>query len=223
MSPGFFGTRGRRAGRATLIDPGTATASAPMSAFPDARFLTSANDPGGFVDDRGAEVAFAGRSNAGKSTAINAIVDRKNFARTSKQPGRTQLVNFFALGAQTRLVDLPGYGYAKVGRAMRRHWQELLEAYFRSRSSLAGTMIIVDSRRSLGEYDWLMLDWCRALDCPAHVLLTKADKLSRREAAAALAGARAELGATATAQLFSATAGTGVDEARQRLLDLLGA
>lgn len=192
-----------------------------MSAFPDARFLTSANDPGGFVDDRGTEVAFAGRSNAGKSTAINAIVRRKNFARTSKQPGRTQLVNFFALGAERRLVDLPGYGYAKVGRSMRRHWQELLEAYFRSRSSLVGTIIVVDSRRSLGEYDRLMLDWCQALDCPVHVLLTKADKLNRREGAAALAAARTELAATATVQLFSATAGSGVEAARERLEALL--
>jgi len=212
----------RCAGRATLRDRKTATVSAPMSAFPDARFLTSANAPAGFADDHGAEVAFAGRSNAGKSTAINTIVHRKNFARTSKQPGRTQLVNFFSLGADRRLVDLPGYGYAKVGPAMRRHWQKLLEAYFRSRRSLAGTMIIVDSRRLLGEYDRLMLDWCRSLDCPVHVLLTKADKLSRRDGAAALAGERAELGETATVQLFSATAGTGVEEARERLQALLG-
>ena len=104
-----------------------------MSEFPDARFLTSADDPAQFVLDSGAEVAFAGRSNTGKSTAINKIVSRRNFARTSKQPGRTQLVNFFSLGDDQRLVDLPGYGYAKVGPAKRRHWQDLLEGYFQSR------------------------------------------------------------------------------------------
>jgi GTP-binding protein len=192
-----------------------------MSEFPDARFLTSANDPAQFVVDSGAEVAFAGRSNAGKSTAINTIVNRRNFARTSKQPGRTQLVNFFGLGDDLRLVDLPGYGYAKVGRAKRRHWQELLEGYFRSRRSLSGTIIVVDSRRLLGEFDRLMLDWCQAIDCPVHVLLTKADKLKRREATAGLARVRAELGDSVTAQLFSGTKGQGLDEARRSLQALL--
>ena len=192
-----------------------------MSDYPNACFLTSADEPAQFVVDSGAEVAFAGRSNAGKSTAINAIVRRRNFARTSKQPGRTQLVNFFSLGDDLRLVDLPGYGYAKVGRSMRRHWQELLEEYFRSRRSLSGTIIVVDSRRLLGEFDRLMLDWCRSIACPVHVLLTKADKLKRREAAAGLAEVRRELGDGATAQLFSGTKGKGLDEARRTLQALL--
>jgi len=192
-----------------------------MSEFPDASFLTSANDPAQFVLDSGAEVAFAGRSNAGKSTAINKIVNRRNFARTSKQPGRTQLVNFFSLGDDQRLVDLPGYGYAKVGQAKRRHWKALLEDYFRSRRSLSGTILVVDSRRLLGEFDRLMLDWCRSIDCPVHVLLTKADKLKRREATVGLASVRAELGDDATAQLFSGTKGLGLDEARQSLQALL--
>ncbi len=195
--------------------------SVPMSQFPDARFLTSADQPAQFVADSGAEVAFSGRSNSGKSTAINAIVNRRGFARTSKQPGRTQLVNFFSLGDDMRLVDLPGYGYAKVGRAMRRHWKELLEGYFQSRRSLSGTILVVDSRRLLGEFDRLMLDWCRAIDCPVHVLLTKADKLKRREAAAGLAEVTAELGEGATAQLFSGTKGLGLDEARRSLQSLL--
>lgn len=192
-----------------------------MSDYPNACFLTSADEPVQFVADSGAEVAFAGRSNAGKSTAINAIVKRRNFARTSKQPGRTQLVNFFSLGDELRLVDLPGYGYAKVGRSMRRHWQELLEEYFRSRRSLSGTIIVVDSRRLLGEFDRLMLDWCRSISCPVHVLLTKADKLKRREAVAGLAEVRRELGDGATAQLFSGTKGQGLDEARKTLQALL--
>lgn len=192
-----------------------------MSDYPNAIFLTSADDPAQFVLDSGAEVAFAGRSNAGKSTAINKIVNRRNFARTSKQPGRTQLVNFFSLGDDQRLVDLPGYGYAKVGQAKRRHWKELLEDYFRSRRSLSGTILVVDSRRLLGEFDLMMLDWCRSIDCPVHVLLTKADKLKRREATAGLASVRAELGDDATAQLFSGTKGQGLDEARQSLQALL--
>jgi GTP-binding protein len=192
-----------------------------MSEYPDARFLTSADDQAQFVLDSGAEVAFAGRSNAGKSTAINKIVSRRNFARTSKQPGRTQLVNFFSLGDDQRLVDLPGYGYAKVGPAKRRHWKKLLEGYFQSRRSLSGTILVVDSRRLLGEVDRLMLDWCRSIDCPVHVLLTKVDKLKRREATAGLAEVRAELGGDATVQLFSGTKGQGLDEARQNLRALL--
>jgi len=192
-----------------------------MSEFPDASFMVSANDPAQFVVDSGAEVAFAGRSNAGKSTAINKIVNRRNFARTSKQPGRTQLVNFFDLGDDQRLVDLPGYGYARVGRSVRRHWQELLEGYFQSRRSLSGTILVVDSRRLLGEFDRLMLDWCRSIDCPVHLLLTKADKIRRREALAGLGEVRKELGARATVQLFFGTKGLGLDEARQSLQALL--
>jgi len=120
-----------------------------------------------------------------------------------------------------RLVDLPGYGYAKVGPAMRRHWQALLEGYFQSRRSLSGTILVVDSRRLIGEFDRLMLDWCRSIDCPVHVLLTKADKLKRREAQAGLAEVRKELGEGATVQLFSGTKGRGLDEARRSLQALL--
>jgi len=191
-----------------------------MSVFPDAAFLASAHEARQFVADSGAEVAFAGRSNAGKSSAINTILNRRNFARTSKSPGRTQLINFFSLTDDRRLVDLPGYGYARVSRSLRQHWRGLLEAYFRSRESLSGLMLVVDSRRLLRDFDWQMLDWCRAIDCPVHVLLTKADKLKRGPADQALAAVRKELGDLATVQLFSATAGQGVDEARSALSQL---
>ena len=194
-----------------------------MSVYPEARFLTSADAASQFVADTGAEVAFAGRSNAGKSSAINKIVNRRNFARTSKSPGRTQLVNFFGLGDDRRLVDLPGYGYARVAQSMRDHWRRLMEDYFRSRESLAGTFLIVDSRRMLGDFDRMMLEWCRSIDCPVHVLLTKADKLKKREADQSLAAARRELGERATVQLFSATRGTGLEQARDRLDALLRA
>lgn len=192
-----------------------------MSVFPDAAFLTSAHEAHQFVADLGAEVAFAGRSNAGKSSAINSIVSRRNFARTSKSPGRTQLINFFSLAEGRRLVDLPGYGYARVGRSLRRHWQGLLEDYFQSRDSLTGLVLVVDSRRLLGDFDWQMLDWSRETGCPLHVLLTKADKLKRQPAERALAATQKDLAGIATAQLFSATTGRGLDEARQRLEQLL--
>ena len=133
-----------------------------MSVYPHARFLTSAYRPDQFVPDEGAEVAFAGRSNSGKSSAINAIVQRRGFARTSKSPGRTELINFFSLGSDRRLVDLPGYGYARVSRSLREHWRQLLEEYFQGRASLAGLFLVVDCRRLLGDFDWQMLDWCRA-------------------------------------------------------------
>lgn len=192
-----------------------------MSVYPDAQFLTSAHDASQFVEDFGAEVAFAGRSNAGKSSAINRIVNRRNFARTSKNPGRTQLINFFSLAPGRRLVDLPGYGYAKVARSVRDHWRTLLEEYFQSRESLVGTILVVDTRRLLGDFDHLMIDWCASIDCPIHVLLTKADKLKSREANVALAAVQQELGDAATAQLFSATRGTGVEQARGALDALL--
>jgi GTP-binding protein len=188
-----------------------------MSGYSEARFLTSAHQPRQFVADSGAEVAFAGRSNAGKSSAINAIVGRQQLARTSKTPGRTQLVNFFQLGSAGRLVDLPGYGFARVPPAVQQHWRELLERYFETRRSLRGLFLIVDARRSLGELDLQMLAWCRALGRPVHVLLTKSDKLSRNAAAAALRAAAREAGDDVTVQLFSAPEGTGLAEARARL------
>ena len=188
-----------------------------MSAYPDASFLTSAHQPEQFVPDTGREVAFAGRSNAGKSSAINTIVNRRNFARTSKSPGRTQLINFFALGEERRLVDLPGYGYARVARSLRDHWRGLLEGYFEQRQSLAGLMLVVDSRRLPGDFDWQMLDWCQSIGCPVHVLLTKADKQKRQAASKALAAARREIGDAATVQLFSALKGDGLEQARSVL------
>ena len=150
------------------------------------------------------------------------IVSRRGFARTSKSPGRTQLINFFELAADRRLVDLPGYGFARVSRAMRRHWQVLLEDYFQGRDSLTGTVLVVDSRRLVGEFDRMMLQWCASLGCPVHVLLTKADKLKKRAADQALAAVRQELRDAATVQLFSATKGRGVAEARARLDSWLG-
>jgi GTP-binding protein len=194
-----------------------------MSHYPEARFLTSAHRPGQFVADAGAEVAFAGRSNAGKSSAINAIVNQRDFARTSKSPGRTQLINFFELRNGQRLVDLPGYGYAKVPPGVQKHWEQLLSAYFETRRSLAGLFVVVDIRRGLGDYDRQMLGWSAQLGCMAHVLLTKADKLKRGAATNALLEARRELGDAVTAQLFSAAKRDGVDEARQTLDAMLDA
>ena len=192
-----------------------------MSQYPQVAFLTSADKPGQFLPDTGREVAFAGRSNAGKSSAINVIVARKNLARTSKTPGRTQLVNFFRLAEDRRLVDLPGYGFARVPDRVRNHWRRLMEAYFRERRSLAGLMLIMDCRRPLLDFDVQMLDWASHMQRPVHILLTKADKLSRGKASATLHAVRREVGEGVGVQLFSALKGTGVDEARAALERLL--
>lgn len=192
-----------------------------MPQFPEARFITSSWQPHQFPVDEGAEVAFAGRSNAGKSSALNAIAGRKDLARTSKTPGRTQLINFFALEGVQRLVDLPGYGFAKVPERIREHWQELLSRYVEARASLLGLVIVMDSRRPLTDFDVQMLDWSRANDLAVHVLLTKADKLSRSEANAVLKQVRAAVEGVATVQLFSAVAKTGVDDARREVLRML--
>lgn len=192
-----------------------------MSQFPEAGFLLSAWRPEQFPADEGVEVAFAGRSNAGKSSALNAITGRVGLARTSKTPGRTQLINFFGLDGQRRLTDLPGYGYAKVPAEMQRHWQELLTRYVEIRRSLAGIVIVMDARRPLMDYDRQMLEWSRAHELPAHLLLTKADKLNRGEANMTLKKVRTETEGFATAQLFSAVTKQGVEEARQRVLGLL--
>ncbi len=192
-----------------------------MSHFPQAVFIKSANSPAQFVPDEGAEVAFAGRSNAGKSSAINIIVNRRQFARTSKTPGRTQLVNFFALREGERIVDLPGYGFAKVAERMRDHWADLMADYFESRASLRGMFLIVDIRRGLTDYDQQMLAFAEAVGLPVHVLLTKADKLKRGQAATALLEVRRELGEGVTVQHFSALSRQGEDEARARLEEFL--
>jgi GTP-binding protein len=192
-----------------------------MPQFPPVEFLTSSWQPHQFPPDQGVEVAFAGRSNAGKSSALNAITGRKVLARTSKTPGRTQLINFFALNERQRLADLPGYGYAKVPEKMRLHWRQLLERYIETRASLGGVVIVMDSRHPLTEFDVQMLEWAGAQDLPIHLLLTKADKLSRGESSATLKKVRAAVGDAATAQLFSAPAKTGVDEARKEVLAML--
>ena len=194
-----------------------------MTAYSSASFVTSANDPRQFVPDGGLEVAFAGRSNAGKSSAINAITARRSLARTSKTPGRTQLVNFFALDDDRRLVDLPGYGFAKVPPAMRNHWRRLMTAYFERRRSLAGLVIVMDCRRPLTDFDRQMLGWAESSGCGIHVLLTKADKLSRGKASATLLATRKQLGEGVGVQLFSALKGTGLEEARRALDGLFGA
>ena len=177
-----------------------------MSSFSQAEFVISANRPAQFPPDKGSEVAFAGRSNAGKSSALNAIAGRKSLARTSKTPGRTQLVNFFALPDGDRLVDLPGYGYARVPEAVRRHWRHLMEAYFNQRRSLAGLILVMDARRPLTEFDRQMLAWSEGVGCLTHILLTKADKLSRGKALAMLHEVRSAVDSETSVQLFSATA-----------------
>jgi GTP-binding protein len=193
-----------------------------MSQYPDAKFISSADAPTQFVPDKGSEVAVAGRSNAGKSSAINVIVNRRQFARTSKTPGRTQLVNFFELRPGHRLVDLPGYGFARVSERVRRHWGQLLEDYFRERESLHGLLLVVDIRRRLTGFDQQMLVFADAVSLPVHVLLTKADKLKRGQAATALLEVRKALGERATVQLFSAHNRRGEDEARAMLEQFLG-
>ena len=186
-----------------------------MTRFHEARFLLSAAAPRQFPEDVGAEVAFVGRSNAGKSSAINAIAQRRSLARTSKAPGRTRLLNFFELAPQQRLVDLPGYGYANVAEAERRAWLPLIEA-LRQRASLRGLFVIVDARRGLGAADLGLLDWVPPGQ-RVHVLLSKADKLTRSEAAAALRAGGTQLSGRASVQLFSALRGIGVAEAQNTL------
>jgi GTP-binding protein len=183
-----------------------------VAAFPNAKFLVSAADPGQFPADWGAEVAFAGRSNAGKSSAINAILGRQGLARTSKTPGRTRLINFFGLSAHERIVDLPGYGYARAPENERREWPRLIEA-LRAREALKGLFVIVDARRGIGEGDEALFAWALPRQ-RVHVLLAKADKLSRSESRQALATATKTLAGRATVQLFSAHARAGVDEAQ---------
>ena len=192
-----------------------------MSRYPQVRFIKSADSAAAFGDDSGAEVAFAGRSNSGKSSALNAIVRRNDLARTSRTPGRTQFVNLFELTPGRRLADLPGYGFARVPPKMRDEWRRLMEAYFSARDSLAGLFLIADVRRGFGESDETMLAYATARGRPVHVLLSKADKIGRNEARTTLKRVQAQLGERASAQLFSAVSGEGVDAAQGALDALL--
>lgn len=193
--------------------------------FQSARFLTSAGRLAQCPPDAGAEVAFCGRSNAGKSSAINALTRQKRLAKASKTPGRTRLLNFFhldsGLDGGLRLVDLPGYGYARAPQAMQALWQAQIDAYLRQRQSLRALALLMDVRRPLQDFEAMTIAWCAQRDLPLHLLLTKADKLSRSAGLRALAAARPQLGAAASAQLFSATSGEGLEELADRLAELL--
>lgn len=167
-----------------------------------------------------AEVAFAGRSNAGKSSAINTITNIKSLARTSKTPGRTQLLNYFQLEDKFFLVDLPGYGYAKVSHSIQKEWEKSLTQYIETREQLRGVVLIMDIRHPLTEHDQSMIQWVTSYNIPIHILLTKADKLNRGPAMNVLQDVRkalAEFSDLITVQLFSSLNGTGVDDAKYKL------
>jgi GTP-binding protein len=187
-----------------------------LSQYPHAQFLLSAAEPRHFPPDTGAEVAFAGRSNAGKSTAINVLLGQHRLARTSKTPGRTRLLNFFTLAPNQRIVDLPGYGYAAAGIAERNSWARMIEA-LAERESLRGLILLMDSRRGVLDGDEALIDWAEAASCPVFVLLSKADKLTRNELAKTSAAVKRELGGRAEIQPFSAVSGLGLDQTRRQL------
>jgi GTP-binding protein len=188
--------------------------------FPNVRFLLSVASAAQFPPDIGREVAFAGRSNAGKSSAINAILQRNGLARTSKTPGRTKLLNFFELEENQRIVDLPGYGYAQASPVERKQWTALIDA-LPARESLAGLFLIIDIRRGLKDEDEQLIEWATAAGWQVHALLTKADKLNQRERSSALKEAQSALPDSVSAQIFSAQKGLGVEPAQKRLLEML--
>ncbi len=192
-----------------------------MPLLQKAKFLTSANHINELPEDDGLEIAFAGRSNAGKSSAINSLSRQNRLAYVSKQPGRTQLVNFFEIEERKYLVDLPGYGYAKVPESMRKHWQKTLPTYLQQRQSLVGLVIVMDIRNPLTSLDINMLDWFAPRQKPIHVLLTKCDKLSKDKQNKTLFSVQKELEnqwstfyqTPCTVQLFSSLKKIGLEEA----------
>jgi GTP-binding protein len=194
-----------------------------INKYRNTQYFSSVNQLTQLPDDNINEVAFAGRSNAGKSSAINVICDIKNLCRTSKTPGRTQMINYFQVDerdSRNFIVDLPGYGYAKVPLEIKHHWQTLLQEYLTSRESLQGVVIIMDVRRPMTEYDQVMMDWCRDANMPTHVLLTKMDKLKQGAAKNVLLKFKLTLKKDypqCSAQLFSALKKQGLEEARQVL------
>lgn len=198
------------------------TDSQPLAlAFNSARFLQSGSKLSNCPAETQAEICFAGRSNAGKSSAINALTNNKKLARTSKTPGRTQLINFFSLNdPRVRLVDLPGYGYAKVSLDLKAQWGKHLDAYLQNRACLSTLVLIMDIRKPLTEFDWMLLDWSHRCALPTLVLLTKADKLKRGAAKNAYFQVKKELEEHASLTdiiLFSSLNKDGVKEARNSL------
>lgn len=191
--------------------------------FSTARYVLSAHLPRQMPPDRGAEVAFAGRSNVGKSSAINTITNQARLARTSKTPGRTQQINFFSLNGDFHLVDLPGYGFARAPEALRAHWGRFVTDYLLEREALRGLVLPMDIRHPLTGLDESMLSLCREAGLAVHILLTKADKLGRGRGNDVLHRIRHQLGddAAVSVQLFSATRKTGVEQARTRIAELL--
>ena len=186
-----------------------------MSIFSGATYLHTAANLAQLPAEGPPEIAFAGRSNAGKSSAINALAGRRRLAFFSKTPGRTQQINFFALNGGAILTDLPGYGYAKVPAAIKAQWEGFLSTYLQTRRSLIGMALMMDARHPLMALDWRMIEWFVPTGKPIHILLTKSDKLSRGPAHAALADVRRQLGEMlrTTVQLFSSTTGAGIEEA----------
>ena len=192
----------------------------PLSAFLQARFLTSAAKPQDFPPEAGPEFAFAGRSNVGKSSAINALAGRKRLAFFSKTPGRTQTINFYDLGERARLADLPGYGYATAPKSLRASWDALIGGYLSGRRSLGAVVVLMDARRPLTPNDWRFLEWLRPVQASRLVLLSKSDKLSRAARATTLASTRTALESsamTSEVMLFSSKSAEGVEAARTLL------
>lgn len=189
-----------------------------------ASFLRSASAEKDFPGDIGAEIAFCGRSNAGKSSAINTLCRQKSLARTSKTPGRTQLINFFKLDGDTCLVDLPGYGYAKAPVKVQQKWQRLMETYLTSRKPLCGLVLLMDIRHPLTKIDWTMINWTDHYQLPLYILLTKADKVNRNDTAKAITLVSSKLeqeGFDCGIQTFSATKHIGVNQAQIKITDWL--
>lgn len=194
-----------------------------MRDFSSATYILSAPGMRECPPDSGREIAFAGRSNAGKSSTLNAITGRRALARTGKTPGRTQMLNFFALDEETRLVDLPGFGFARVPEKMRAAWQRNIDAYLRERRSLCGVILVMDIRHPLKEFEQQMVAWCDAAGLPLHILLNKADKLSRGQVARVLdrVGQATRDHPNCSIQAFSALRRTGLEDARLRISELL--
>ena len=196
-----------------------------MGLFDRAMYVASAHDLEQLPPDVGAEVAFVGRSNAGKSSAINTLANHRRLAFVSKTPGRTQLINFFALGDERTLVDLPGYGYAEVPARVKAHCQNVMAAYVSTRQSLKGLVLIMDARHPLKALDVKLLDWYLPTGKPVHCLLTKADKLSKSDQAITLRKVIKQLdaaGHNATVQLFSSLKKEGLEEAESSIQTLFG-